>query len=227
MSDFTLINKISGLSEEEQKTLIDNPFTAKEAWLINTYEPIKQRIKKELILEQLDRCAYCRKIIESDGKYEPLEHIVAKSIKVCWMFEPKNLVVTCDSCNNLKGKDRTLQQAFDNSIEYPTTSDAFIIFHPHYDTWSDHLAFEDDIFIVPIENSKGSNTIRICKLFRYNIILNRAKELKLDQKSQAKKTLYRLQKAEIHSQEYLENKENLILAMDHFLDRMQNDPRFA
>lgn len=227
MPNYSLINQIAQLNDEEKEVLAQNPFSKKEDWTSNAYDGIKQRIKRDLILGQFDRCAYCRKIIEADGKYEPLEHIVAKSKKVAWMFEPKNLIVTCDSCNNLKGTERTLKEEFDENEIYPNASDAFLIFHPHYDTWSEHLNFDDEIFIVPIQNSKGSETIRICKLYRYNIILNRAKELKLDQKSQAKKTLHRLSRADIASQEYANLKENLILALDHFLDRMDNNPNFA
>lgn len=227
MSSYTLVNKVNVLSSDEQRILKKYPYSTKEEWTKSVYETIKQRIKKELILGQFDRCAYCRKLIEADGKYEPLEHVVAKSLKVDWMFEPKNLIVTCDSCNNLKGDDRTLNSVYDHQKKFPVTSDAFIIFNPHYDTWSEHLAFEDEIFIVPVDNSKGENTIRICKLFRYNIILNRAKELKLDQKSQVKKTLYRLQKADINSKYYAVEKANLIKAMDHFIDRMENDPNFS
>lgn len=226
MPNYTLRNIIQNLNAGEQLIVVTHPPVVKEQWSEARYEPIKQRIKHDLMLGQHDRCAYCRKIIEADGKYEPLEHIVAKSLKPVWMFEPKNLIVTCDSCNNLKGTDETLTAAYTNSAVLPVISDAYIIFNPHYDVWDEHLRYEDDIFLVAVPDSKGEDTIRICKLFRYNVIVNKAKELKLQQKVPARRALQRLKKMDKDSQEYAQLSTELINAMDHYLERLNDNPDF-
>lgn len=226
MPNYTLRNTIQNLSAAEQQIVATHPPTKKEQWSESRYEVIKQRVKHDLMLGQHDRCAYCRKIIEADGKYEPLEHIVAKSIKPAWMFEPKNLIVTCDSCNNLKGDDETLTAAYTNSAILPTVSNAYTIFNPHYDAWNEHLQYEDDIFLVAVPNSKGESTIKICKLFRYNVIVNRAKELKLHQKVPARRALQRLRKMDKNSPAYLQLRDELYNAMDHYLERLNDNPNF-
>ena len=227
MFDYTLKDLIPDLSADEAKILVDYPLTDKKQWIDIKYDKIKSRIKKQLYLRQFDRCAYCRKIIEGGAKYEPLDHLVAKSIKPQWMFEPCNLILTCDSCNNLKSADPTLSTMYASSTSFPKSSDAFIIFNPHFDKWSDHLQYEDEIFLVAVPNSKGQETIRICMLYRYNIIINRAKELKLEQKAPATKALHRLNNLSITSSNYILIKDELIKAVDHFIERMMNDPNFA
>lgn len=226
MPNYTLRNSIQNLNAVEQQVVDNNPPTKKEQWSEGRYEVIKQRIKHDLMLGQHDRCAYCRKIIEADGKYEPLEHIVAKSIKPAWMFEPKNLIVTCDSCNNLKGDDETLTVAYRNSPILPAVSNAYVIFNPHYDVWNEHLQYEDEIFLVAVANSKGEDTIRICKLFRYNVIINKAKELKMNQKVPARKTLQRLRTMDKSNPAYTQLTNELHNAMEHYLDRLSDNPKF-
>lgn len=226
MSNYTLFNLIGDLSLDEREIINKFPLLTKEQWSDARYESIKQRVKGELILYQLDRCAYCRKIIEADAKYEPLEHIVAKSICPSWMLEPKNLIVTCDSCNNLKGTDPVVTPEVIASGILPNTSDAYIIFNPHFDTWDEHLIYEDDIFLVAIPNSKGNDTVRICKLYRYNVILNRAKDLKLLQKEPMGKILNRLRIIDYSSPESKILSEQLHHAMDHYIKRVNDDPRY-
>lgn len=226
MLDYTLQNKTNPLTDKELAILRLHPPIIKEDWGKSQYELIKQRIKGELYLGQFDRCAYCRKTIEADGKYEPLEHIVAKSIKPIWMLNPKNLIVTCDSCNNLKGDEPTLATAFENEINLPENSDAYVIFNPHYDNWNEHLAYEDDIFIVPIINSKGNETIRVCKLNRYNTIINRAKEIKIGQKDPSERILYRLQKLDSNNPEAEDIRQQLYQAMNHFIKRVEDNPYY-
>jgi uncharacterized protein (TIGR02646 family) len=226
MSDYTLKNLIPELNAVEDAIIAANPLTDKKQWTNGTYNSIKLRIKEELYFNQYDRCAYCRRVIEADAKYEPMDHIVAKSIKPEWMFEPHNLVVTCDSCNNLKNDDPTLTTAHINDNNFPQTSDSFLVFNPHFDTWSEHLRYEDDIFLVGVPNSKGADTIRICKLYRYNIIINRAKELKLEQKTPTERAIQRFGNMQPSNPDYQLMRDQLLLAMSHFLQRMQNDPNF-
>jgi uncharacterized protein (TIGR02646 family) len=226
MLDYNLKGKISALSSLELNVITVHPPIIKEDWNKSQYEPIKQRIKRELYFGQLDRCAYCRKTIEADAKYEPLEHIVAKSIKPQWMLNPKNLIVTCDSCNNLKGDEQTLVDTFQNTTDLPEDSSAYIIFNPHFDDWQEHLAYENELFIVPVVNSKGSETIRICKLDRYNTIINRAKEIKIGQKEPTIRILYRLQNIDSNNPNAENMRQILYQAMNHFINRVVDNQNF-
>jgi len=219
MDAYTLRNKLSGLTVLELETVIAYPPTDKSDWIKARYDAIKQRIKRDLLEGQFDKCAYCRKMLEGAGKYEPLEHIVAKSIRPEWMFEPKNLIVTCDSCNNLKGDEQVLADCYIGSFVLPNVSEAYLIFNPHYDEWSDHLQYEDDLFITDVPGSKGRHTIKICKLYRFNIIINRSKERKLHQKTPLQRIASRIQKMDKHSPEFVYILEQLSDAITFFANR--------
>lgn len=222
MLNYTLDGKKYIPVVQEEEIISNNPTTTSEDWNNTLFSNYKTNLKFHIILHQNDRCAYCRKLLEADGKYEPLEHIVAKTIRPEWQLLPMNLIVTCDSCNNLKGSQQVLQEDYVDVEDYPLISNAYIIFHPYFDNWSDHLDYENDIFIVPIKNSKGLKTIQICKLYRYNIIINRAKELKLGQKSPMGKIIHRLRGMDISDPQYEILKLQLLDAMEHFNNRTQD-----
>ena len=226
MLNYTLRNVPYNLLPAEQDLLQSNPPNVKEDWNHSRYNAYKQNIKSHLIFYQFDRCAYCRKRLEADGKYEPLEHIVAQTSKVEWIFLVKNLMLTCDSCNNLKNDEEILTEAYKDSKNLPELSEAYKIFNPHFDLWNEHLVFEDNIFITAVPNSKGKATIQICKLYRYNVILNRAKEMKLGQKTPGKLIMHRLNSLGFNDPESLLLRNQFQLALNHFFDRMTDDPRF-
>lgn len=225
MSNYSLEGLIN-LSSAEVSVIKKKPLVKKEQWNDKLYDPIKQRLKKELIIRQFDRCAYCRRIVEPNAYYEPLEHIVPKSIYPQWMFEPKNLIVTCNTCNNLKGNDDTLVASYKSSIKFPLLSKAFLIFNPHFDKWHEHLRYEDEIFLVAVPNSKGKDTIRICKLYRFHVIVNKAKELKMKQKEPMRKIVSRLSILEKKSKEGKEIIKELYDAINFYIDRVDDNDNF-
>jgi hypothetical protein len=227
MFDYSLKGKIKSLQTLELQIITDSPPVSADDWNNRKYEIIKQRLKKDLYHGQYDRCAYCRKIIEGAAKYEPLEHQVARTIKPKWMLEPKNLIVTCDSCNNLKNDDAVLAHKYIDCEDFPDTKDAFLIFNPHYESWEDHLQYEDELFLTPVPNSKGDYTIKTCKLYRFNIIINRAKEAKLGQGVPSKKIIHRLTSMDKSSKDAIHIIDEFILALDHFLDRMEDNKNYT
>lgn len=226
MLDFTLRRNTYQLLPAELEMLELHPPISKDDWAKARYEAYKQNIKGHLILGQFDRCAYCRNILEADGKYEPLDHIVPQSFQAKWIFEVKNLILTCDSCNNLKSKEQTLNDGYDDAADLPDESKAYKLFNPHFDLWSEHLDFENDIFIVAVKNSKGKETIRICQLFRYNVIINRAKELKIGNKTPIEQMMYRLVKLKTTDPLYEDIVNHLAQATRYFIKRMQDNPDF-
>jgi uncharacterized protein (TIGR02646 family) len=215
MDNYTLLDKIGDLSAAELAIKAAHLPTVKEDWIVKEYNPIKQRIKGECNLHQNARCAYCRKELEANGKYEPLEHIVPKSKKPTWMLNPKNLALSCDCCNGSKGRKQTLATGHINDIVMPLTSNAYVIFHPHFDNWQDHLYYEE-IFVRPVPNSKGEKTIEICHLNKENCIINRAKELKLKQKKPIGLALQKIRTMDKTNPNFQNQLDTLLNIIEHY-----------
>lgn len=220
--NYTLLDNAYQPSAAEILCLQNHPPMHVDDWNNSRLNSYKTRLKTHTILKQLDRCAYCRKLIEADGYYEPIEHIVPKTLKPKWIFNVKNLIITCDRCNNLKSDTQTLADPFVTMEEFPEVANAFKIFNPHFENWEDHFKFENDIFLVPIPNSKGATTIKICKLYKYQIILNRAKELKLGQKGPMSLLIHRIRELDKNSDTYDEILTEITEALDHFNARVSD-----
>lgn len=226
MPNFTLQNNEYQPTAVELALLAAHPPTKKKDWSDARFEPYKQNIRAKLLLHQLDRCAYCRRKLEAAGKYEPLDHIVPKSLRPKWLRDSKNLILTCNSCNNLKKQELTLTAAYVAFATLPNVAAAYTIFNPYFESWTHHLAYENDIFITAVPNSKGKETIRVCKLFRFNVIVNRALELKIGQQEPAKRVMNRLNDLDKNSAEYAQLSVEFLNAIDHFIQRMQDNPAF-
>jgi len=174
-----------------------------------SYQRYKSNLKNKHYHKQKRKCAYCRKDLEIDADYDHLDHIVNQKRKPMWLFYPKNLVVTCHPCNMRKNADATLDD--DNRVRFPLFSKAFTIFNPHFEHWSDHLYIEDGIFLKAIPHSKGLETIKVCKLYRHQVILNFAKELNLRENKTYKKLTQRIRNTKIGSRDH----KALQKALDH------------
>ncbi|MDR2270447.1 MAG: HNH endonuclease [Sphingobacterium sp.] len=117
------------------------------------------------------KCFYCRKDISiksANGCH--VEHIIPKSKSLHFMFEPKNLCVVCNDCNEIKnnkevlGKSEKVTKENRDFKRYPRSSNAFLVVHPHFDNYDDHIFRRGDIYID--KSPKGSYTIYICELNR-------------------------------------------------------------
>jgi 5-methylcytosine-specific restriction endonuclease McrA len=148
----------------------------KEDWFKKKFTPFKKEYKEFYVSRQKFRCAICRFKIQADGDYEDIDHVISRSDRKKWMFSFNNLVCTCHPCNRRKNADSTLNNSYKRRRNFPDTFDAFLIFNPHYDEWSNHLKIEDDIFIVAKPGSKGYETIQAYKLYRYQVSINLALE---------------------------------------------------
>lgn len=199
--NYTLVNKTFIYSKEQKKALSDNPPATKEDWTNDIYEFIKTDIKRQYLLDQNDRCCYCRTSIEPDGNYEPLEHIVAKSDKPEWMFEPRNLAASCDPCNNPKNAINVLVDNY-NSPKFPNNSNQFKIFNPHFDSWGDHFKIENEIFLVCKNTEKAKFTYKHCHLWRYSIPIKFAKENSITHKDSMKKIAHKLYDVKVNSETF-------------------------
>lgn len=163
---------------------IHRPRGGKDSWSSSRYTQIKKQIKFHYSVVQNDICPYCREEIRYGGYGEPIEHIYPKSLEPKWMFEPRNLCLSCYGCNSKKHNKITTIDGYVRNQNYPSEAKSFRIVHPHLDKYSKHID-SNEVFLRPRANSeKGRETIKICKLNRFELLMKRAKR-----KSRSKKDL--------------------------------------
>jgi hypothetical protein len=154
--------------------IANNPHNESAHWSLGCYNDLKRHIKEHYSIIQGDVCFYCKIGIRYGAYGEPIEHIVPKDDRPQWMFEPKNLALSCYPCNTKKNADNTLSDAGRLAVNYPIHSDGFSIYHPHFDNWNDHMEVFHVYFIRPISD-KGRETFSVCDLFRFSLPIDKAK----------------------------------------------------
>lgn len=130
-----------------------------------------RKVIRDYYRDEQKSCTYCRKDISiQSASNSHVEHLIPKSKALNFIFEPKNLCVVCSDCNDIK-KEKEVLSAVDNTIKrkkeykrYPTSTNAYLIYHPHFDKYEDHIFKCGDIYIDC--SPKGSYTMMICKLNR-------------------------------------------------------------
>jgi hypothetical protein len=121
--------------------------------------------------QQLGYCSFCRQNVSLISPLNShVEHIVPKSRHIDFMFMPKNLCVICADCNTIKREQETLGEIPDTLErpgeiqQYPRSSNAFKIVHPHFDIYVENI-LEVNGFYLDL-TPKGHFTIGACKLNR-------------------------------------------------------------
>ncbi|WP_063339996.1 MULTISPECIES: HNH endonuclease [unclassified Marinomonas] len=131
-------------------------------------ENLKKKIKKYYLKIQNYTCCYCKQtiIVDHGGSWD-IEHIISKSVKEEFMFTPENLALSCKDCNTIKGAKNVLKNP--NRKTFPDLSSDYIIVHPHFDHYFEHISWlEKSMIYYPKENNaKGVNTIEVCRLDRF------------------------------------------------------------
>lgn len=138
-------------------------------WSDDDLLSVRKEIRTYYRKVQKGKCAYCRQPISRSPNGCHVEHIVAKSIREDFMFTPNNLCVICPDCNEIKREKEiihTVESALNKNDTrlYPRSSGAFIIYHPHFDFYNQHIAEIDGYYFD--RTDKGAQTIRICVLNR-------------------------------------------------------------
>jgi hypothetical protein len=142
----------------------DGPTKVASRWSDADVESVRREIKQHYIVEQEYLCCYCGIADPSThGLDWDVEHIVARRRRPEFMFTPANLAVACRECNVHKGSKETLVDPA--CMVYPTTGDAFLVVHPHFDDWSEHI-LRDHLTYASF-TVKGSWTIKECNLNRF------------------------------------------------------------
>jgi hypothetical protein len=133
-------------------------------WSDAVCDPIRSRIKKHYLLAQRNTCCYCRQVIPEDhARAWDAEHVVPRSTHPQFMFTPQNLALACLSCNVSKSNKQTLNDI--GVIDYPFAGDDFLVVHPHFDAYNEHIESSDFIYVA--RTPKGEWTITACNLTRF------------------------------------------------------------
>ncbi|PMO67578.1 HNH endonuclease [Vibrio splendidus] len=157
-------------SEESQRIVdsYNNDRNSHDAsyWSNDEINMVKREIKSHYKSVQNLTCVYCRKIypVQHSGVWD-VEHIAPKSISPQFMFTPNNLCVACKDCNTEKSSKNVLVNRA--LVNYPQRTEAFVIIHPHFDSYEDHIGIHLDRIYSP-KSDKGRKTIEYCGLLRFS-----------------------------------------------------------
>lgn len=183
----------------------------KDDWEKKCLNDFKRKIRRDMLPKQNYRCAYCRQELHPNEVSPEIEHIVPKSLKPNWMYEPFNLCLSCKICNTKKGYRK--ETLVDDSVEeMPHDTRAYKMIHPHLDKYSENIEFVGDILYRGITD-KGRYTIYLCELDRYEVAAARAMELIKQGAIDETRTILLLSDTE---------NQGLINKLDDFLEDIKN-----
>ncbi|QDI79790.1 HNH endonuclease [Methylorubrum populi] len=137
-------------------------------WSDPATEQVRKQIKDHYIAEQHQRCCYCRRQIQTNNNAVwDAEHIISRDARPQFMFEPRNLAISCKDCNIAKGEQNVMRNK--NRVTFPVNSDDYVIVHPHFDEYETYILWFGPVVVAATSAStKGSTTIKMCNLLRYS-----------------------------------------------------------
>lgn len=112
-----------------------------DCWSADFLSDIKKKIKNHLLKKQLGNCCYCQKNLSGEfSMVIDIEHILPKSKYPNFMFDLRNLAISCKRCN-MKIKRNDI--GFLNDIFFQSESffdtEGYDIIHPNLDVYDSHL----------------------------------------------------------------------------------------
>lgn len=152
--------------------VISKPVKSHRDWPASKYKSFRDNLKQHYRDQQSNLCCYCKKTLGFDLKEVEIEHVLPKSIYTQFIFESRNLALSCPACNISKGSIDVFVGKQVKS-RYPVESGSFSIIHPHYDNYSEHINIVEQFLYAPL-SEKGTETIRTCKLHRLNRVMRNA-----------------------------------------------------
>lgn len=137
-----------------------------------TRKAFRKEVRDYYRNEQEFICPYCGRLREEfHGGQWDIDHIIPKSSHPQYLYTPKNLAVTCKDCNTHKSKTNTLASSLEQDENYPENADSFIIVHPHFDNYEEHITLLKDSkgrSYHEVITDKGRETFEICHLIRFS-----------------------------------------------------------
>lgn len=95
---------------------------------------IPRSLRRRIIVEFQNRCAYCHTLASITGARLVIDHIIPEAVG--GKTEQDNLCLACHSCNEFKG---TQTKAVD-----PLSGKSAPLFHPRDDGWREHFHWSED-----------------------------------------------------------------------------------
>lgn len=161
----------------EQKSLVDRfeqlPFESKagDFWK-NTnggeFSGVKEAIKEHYLKAQDYTCVYCKQriVVEHLGVWDA-EHIMPKDNSPQFMFEPRNLCISCKDCNISKSNKSVTSKALEKRKRFPDNPDDYLFCHPHFHKYDQHIRIVEVAgFYLPL-TERGIALVEICGLLRF------------------------------------------------------------
>ncbi|WP_455893704.1 HNH endonuclease [Pseudomonas palmensis] len=127
---------------------------------------LKKQIKDHYLAAQDYRCYYCRQrvVVTHNGAWDA-EHIIPKDSHPRFMFEPRNLCVSCKDCNLQKSNKNVLVNR--GRVTFPDKSQDYLLCHPFFDVYSEHVTvLREAGFYLP-KTEKGRVLVETCGLLRF------------------------------------------------------------
>ncbi|MCR3881035.1 HNH endonuclease [Klebsiella quasipneumoniae] len=160
-------------SDESEKFIRKYDGVSNDIWKGKGKEitKIREELREHYIPQQVGCCSYCRiDNPQSHGLTWDVEHIIPQGDFPQFLFEPRNLSLSCKDCNGSKNSKPVLDTSkIDVSVNYPSDGVFFYIIHPHFDNYEEHIKIEKlgkRIIYHPSEG-KGMYTYEICNLSRF------------------------------------------------------------
>ncbi|MFV1885250.1 MAG: HNH endonuclease [Balneola sp.] len=167
------IERAYELSAEDESILQQFPVNKAKDWKKPEFKPIRDRIREFYRNIQNDTCCYCRLPINKGSDQIEIEHIIDKNKRLDFIFEGRNLVVSCHKCNFTKSK-KPVMALCPPINQYPQDGSTFNILQGHYDDYFEHIEFLEDSIYHAL-TTKGEFTIQICGLDRVGLAEQREK----------------------------------------------------
>ena len=180
-------------------------------------QKVKKHIKDHYIRVQDYTCVYCKqKIVVTHGMAWDTEHIIPKKSHPKFLFTEENLAVSCKDCNLIKWDKNVLKNP--KRTTFPKKSEDYIIVHPHFDVYDEHIGRLANNKIFVGNSKKGIETILICGLHRF--LPKYADELSLDASKRAQEFANIMSEAKTKEETFFIMalmKKDLDIAMDNML----------
>lgn len=178
-------------------------FSSEELYkIINYFEnnwkkcpkPLKKKIRDHLYDAQQRVCPYCFCNFNPhcSNMFLEIDHVVPWKKHRRFTFEEYNLVLSCGVCNRAKLQNETL---FDpDTPSYPHDSSGFLIVHPFFDEFDQHLGWSSDTNGLTLRGitPKGKNTILFCNANREYLLKLRSESRYFSIMSRGKRLVYKL-----------------------------------
>lgn len=144
-------------------------------WADKSFDLIKKVIKDHYLKVQNYTCCFCRqRTVVKHNRGWDTEHIISRSSNPKFMFYPQNLCVTCIDCNVEKSSKNVLVST-KKITKFPARSSAYLIVHPHFDNYDDHIRVVVAGQLYEWITPKGRETLHIYGLDRFLKIADRSK----------------------------------------------------